>query len=55
MMLRKTEGGEEFTGNDRYEGFYIDLLKAIAGTCFDASLRVCANGAGIYLHYALRR
>lgn len=21
------------TGNDRYEGFCIDLLKAIAGTC----------------------
>lgn len=30
MMLRKTEGGEEFTGNDRYEGYCKDMMDLIA-------------------------
>lgn len=29
-MLRKTEGGEEFTGNDRYEGYCKDMMDLIA-------------------------
>ena len=30
MMMRKTEGGEELTGNDRFEGFCKDMMDLIA-------------------------
>lgn len=30
MMMRKNEGGEEFTGNDRFEGYCKDMMDLIA-------------------------
>ncbi|XP_057375759.1 glutamate receptor 1-like isoform X2 [Daphnia carinata] len=30
MMMRKTEGGEELTGNDRFEGYCKDMMDLIA-------------------------
>uniref|UniRef100_A0A0P6DQ48 Glutamate receptor ionotropic, kainate n=1 Tax=Daphnia magna TaxID=35525 RepID=A0A0P6DQ48_9CRUS len=30
MMMRKTEGGEEFTGNDQFEGYCKDMMDLIA-------------------------
>ncbi len=30
MMMRKTEGGEELTGNDQFEGYCKDMMDLIA-------------------------
>lgn len=30
FMIRPKEAGENFTGNDRYEGYCVDLAKKIA-------------------------
>lgn len=40
---------KNLTGNDRYEGFCIDLLKAIAGT------RLFANGCYIHITNVARQ
>ena len=44
MMLRQSENGEVFTGNDRYEGYCIDLMKELADIIgFEYEIREVAD------------
>jgi hypothetical protein len=44
-MRRKIQNGEKFEGNDRYEGYCIDLLKKIANIVgFNYTIKLVEDG-----------